>query len=64
MEDILSIVDPDIRKPFDMKEIILRLADDSRLSDFKPNYGANLLTCFAKIMGMLGHLARRLRHGH
>lgn len=51
IEDILSIVDPDIRKPFDMREIILRLVDDSRLSEFKPSYGPNLLTCFANIMG-------------
>jgi acetyl-CoA carboxylase carboxyltransferase component len=64
MEDILSIVDPDIRKPFNMKEVVLRLVDDSRLSDFKPNYGTNLLTCFSKIMGMFGHLACRSRDGH
>ncbi|KJK96081.1 hypothetical protein H633G_00021 [Metarhizium anisopliae BRIP 53284] len=51
IEDILSIVDPDIRKPFNMREIILRLVDDSRLSEFKPSYGPNLLTCFANIMG-------------
>lgn len=51
IEDILSIVDPDIRKPFNMREVILRLVDDSRLSEFKPSYGPNLLTCFASIMG-------------
>jgi acetyl-CoA carboxylase carboxyltransferase component len=52
MEDILSLVDPDIRKPFDMGEVLLRLVDDSRLSIFKPNYGQNLITAFAQIHGL------------
>lgn len=51
-EDLLALINPDIRKPFDMVEILLRLVDDSRLSIFKPSYGTNLLTSFAQIMGM------------
>jgi hypothetical protein len=51
IEDIFSIVNPDIRKPFDMKEVVLRLVDDSRLAIFKPEYGPNLLTCWAHILG-------------
>ncbi|KAJ3532046.1 hypothetical protein NM208_g8611 [Fusarium decemcellulare] len=51
IDDILSIVNPDIRKAFDMKEVVLRLVDDSRLSIFKPKYGANILTAWAHIMG-------------
>ena len=50
-EDLLSIVNPDIRKPFDMGEVILRLVDDSRVSVFKPSYGRNLFTCRAEIHG-------------
>lgn len=50
-EDLLAIVNPDIRKPFDMKEVILRLVDDSRLSVFKPRYGPNMVTAWAHIMG-------------
>ena len=50
-EDLLYLVDPDIRKPFDMKEVILRLVDDSRFSTFKPAFGANLMTGFAQIFG-------------
>ncbi|KAK5062665.1 hypothetical protein LTR84_004738 [Exophiala bonariae] len=50
-EDLLALVNPDIRKPFDMAEIVLRLVDGSRLSTFKPNYGKNLLTCWAEIHG-------------
>lgn len=52
-EDLLSLVNPDIRKPFDMGEVVLRLVDDSRVAVFKPNYGKNLLTCSAEIHGML-----------
>jgi len=52
MDDILSIMNPDIRKPFDMYEVLLRLVDDSRVSVFKPKYGRNLVTAFAQIHGM------------
>lgn len=50
-DDLLALVNPDIRKPFDMAEIVLRLVDDSRLATFKPNYGKNLLTCWAELHG-------------
>ncbi|KAL2004687.1 hypothetical protein VTN00DRAFT_3215 [Thermoascus crustaceus] len=50
-DDILSIVNPDIRKPFDMREVLLRIVDDSRLSEFKPRYGTNMLTAWAHILG-------------
>ncbi|PYH40466.1 uncharacterized protein BP01DRAFT_377830 [Aspergillus saccharolyticus JOP 1030-1] len=32
VDDLLSLVNPDIRKPFDMREVLLRLTDDSRLN--------------------------------
>lgn len=51
IDDILALVNPDIRKPFDMREVVLRVVDDSRLSIFKPQYGPNLLTTWASIMG-------------
>ncbi|KAJ5280533.1 ClpP/crotonase [Penicillium angulare] len=51
-DDLLSIVNPDIRKPFDMNEVLLRLVDDSRLSVFKPKYGPNMITSWAHIMGI------------
>ncbi|KAM5385585.1 hypothetical protein ACJZ2D_000784 [Fusarium nematophilum] len=51
MEDLLALVNPDIRKPFDMQEVVLRLVDDSRAAAFKPTYGKNLLTCWAEIHG-------------
>lgn len=51
-DDLLALIDPDIRKQFDMKEVLLRITDDSRYLAFKPSYGVNLLTCFANIMGL------------
>ncbi|KAK5293365.1 hypothetical protein LTR99_009811 [Exophiala xenobiotica] len=60
IEDIFALVNPDIRKPFDMKEVVLRLVDDSRLAIFKPDFGRSLLTGWACIMGMpLGIVANQ-----
>ena len=50
-DDLLNIVNPDVRKPLDMKEVVIRLVDDSRLSIFKPEYGVNMLTAWAHIFG-------------
>ena len=52
IDDILALVNPYIRKPFDMHEVVLRLVDDSRLIMFKGSYGKILLTCWAEIHGM------------
>jgi acetyl-CoA carboxylase carboxyltransferase component len=35
-----------------MKEVLLRVVDDSRMVLFKPEYGRNLITAFTKIMGI------------
>lgn len=57
IEDVFYLVDPDIRKALDMREIILRLVDDSRLGIFKPEYGPSMLTAWAHIMGnIIQHL--------
>lgn len=61
LEDIFALVNPDIRKPFDMKEVVLRIVDDSRLAMFKPLFGPNLLTGWADIMGMpVGIIANQM----
>ena len=52
-EEILGIVNPDIRAPMDMMEIILRLVDSSRLSIFKPTFGTAMITAYAHIHGHL-----------
>ncbi|MBT3982725.1 MAG: acyl-CoA carboxylase subunit beta [Bacteriovoracaceae bacterium] len=50
-EDLLSIVSSDVKIPFDPREVIARLVDDSKFSEFKPLYGETLITGFAKIYG-------------
>jgi acetyl-CoA carboxylase carboxyltransferase component len=50
-EELLGIVQTDLRKPFDMREVIARIVDGSRFHEFKELYGITLVTGFARIMG-------------
>jgi len=50
-EEIYGIVPADIRKPFDIREIIARIVDGSRFQEFKALYGQTLVCGFAHIMG-------------
>src|SRR5580765_6824383 len=50
--EIYGIVNADIRKPYDVREIIARLVDGSRFDEFKERYGPTLVTGFARIHGM------------
>ncbi len=50
-EEIYGIVPRDLRKSFDMREIIARLVDASEFHEFKELYGRTLVTGFARIMG-------------
>jgi len=48
---IYGAVSSDPRKPYDVREVIARLVDGSRLDEFKPLYGETLVTGFARIWG-------------
>ncbi|HVL37506.1 MAG TPA: carboxyl transferase domain-containing protein [Burkholderiales bacterium] len=50
-EELYGIVPADPRKPYDVREVIARLVDGSELDEFKQNYGATLVTGFARIHG-------------
>ncbi len=50
-EEIYGFVERDIRKPYDAREIIARVVDASVFDEFKPLYGATLVTGFAHIHG-------------
>jgi acetyl-CoA carboxylase carboxyltransferase component len=50
-EEIYGIIPKDLRKPFDIKEVIARLVDGSRFQEFKELYGQTLVCGFARIMG-------------
>lgn len=50
-EELLGIIPDDLKKPFDPREVILRLVDGSRFDEFKPLYGTSLVTGFARLAG-------------
>lgn len=52
-EEIYGIVGTDLRKPYDVREVIARIVDDSDFDEFKQNYGNTLVTGFARIHGHL-----------
>ena len=45
------MINADIRKPYDVREVIARIVDASELDEFKARYGATLVTGFARIHG-------------
>lgn len=51
-EEIYGIIPENSRKPFDVREIIARIVDGSRLDEFKKFYGETLVCGFAHIYGM------------
>jgi 3-methylcrotonyl-CoA carboxylase beta subunit/propionyl-CoA carboxylase len=51
--EIYGIVNADIRKPYDVREIVARLVDGSRFDEFKARYGPTLVTGFARLHGFL-----------
>ena len=51
-EELYGIVPADPRKPYEVREIIARLVDDSEFAEWKARYGATLVTGFAHLWGM------------
>ena len=51
--DIAGIVGTDLRRQYDVREVIARLVDGSRFGEFKTRYGPTLVTGFARIHGFL-----------
>jgi acetyl-CoA carboxylase carboxyltransferase component len=51
--EIYGIVNADIRKPYDVREIVARLVDGSRFDEFKERYATTLVTGFARLHGIL-----------
>lgn len=52
-EEIYGIVPADTRRQYDVREIIARIVDGSRMHEFKENYGETLVCGFARIWGYL-----------
>ncbi|BBY34936.1 methylcrotonoyl-CoA carboxylase [Mycolicibacter minnesotensis] len=49
--ELYDVVPPDPRVPYDVRQVIVRLVDDSQFSEFKAEYGKTLVTAFARIHG-------------
>jgi acetyl-CoA carboxylase carboxyltransferase component len=49
--ELYGIIPRDLRKPFDMKEVIARLVDGSRFQEFKELYAPTIVCGFARVMG-------------
>jgi len=50
-EELLSVVPANIKVPFDIRELIMRITDGSDFSEFKPEYGNTLITGWTHIHG-------------
>ncbi|HWY68741.1 MAG TPA: acyl-CoA carboxylase subunit beta [Terriglobales bacterium] len=62
-EQLLGIVDADPARPYDMKEIIGRIVDDSRFDEYKAEYGKTVLCGYARIGGFaVGIVANQKTH--
>ena len=59
MEELYGVVDSDLTKPFDVREIIARIVDGSKFNEFKRKYGDTLVCGFAglygKTIGVIGN---------
>ena len=51
-DEILGVVPADTRIPYDVREVIARIVDGSRLAEFKARYGTTLVTGFAHVHGL------------
>ncbi|KAJ8925680.1 hypothetical protein NQ315_009527 [Exocentrus adspersus] len=52
-DDLYGIVDCDLQKPFDVREIIARIFDGSKFDEFKKKYGETLVCGFTKLYGKI-----------
>jgi acyl-CoA carboxylase subunit beta len=50
-DELIGIVPPDLRAPFDPREVIARVVDGSDFDEFKPAYGRSLVTGWARVHG-------------
>ena len=50
-DEIYGVVPPDLRTPYDVRDVIARVVDGSRFDEFKPLYGTTLVCGDAHIWG-------------
>jgi acetyl-CoA carboxylase carboxyltransferase component len=50
-DELLGLAPVDLKQPADIREILARVVDGSRFEEWKPLYGANLVTGWASVHG-------------
>ncbi len=50
--ELYGIIPADPRKPYDVRDVIARIVDDSEFDEFKARFGTTLVTGFAHLHGM------------
>ena len=50
-EDLYGVVPQSTRHSYDVREVIARIVDGSRLHEFKPSWGSTLVCGFARVLG-------------
>jgi 3-methylcrotonyl-CoA carboxylase beta subunit/propionyl-CoA carboxylase len=51
--ELYGIISADVRRMYDVREVIARIVDGSRFDEFKARYGTTLVTGFARLDGFL-----------
>src|SRR5438477_4305170 len=64
-EEIYGIYDSSPARPYDIKEVIARITDASKLDEYKAEYGKTLVCGYARIGGFaVGIVANQKLHAH
>src|ERR1043165_4915034 len=50
-KELYGVIPRDIRRPYDVREVIARIVDCSRFQEFKERYAVTIVTGFARIFG-------------
>lgn len=51
-DELYGIVPTDLKKPYDVREVIARIFDNSEFDEYKPLYGSTLVCGFARLYGV------------
>jgi acetyl-CoA carboxylase carboxyltransferase component len=62
-EELLDVLPPSNRQPYDMYEVIRRIVDDGSWFDLKPRFARTIITCLARMGGRpMGIVANQPKH--
>ena len=50
-KELYGVIPRDLRKPYDVREVIMRIVDGSKFQEFKERYATTIVTGFARIFG-------------